>query len=47
MHETSREKGHGIGMWIVNNTINSSGGEVQTIDGLNGFKIEFLLGGKI
>lgn len=47
VHETSREKGHGIGMWIVNNTINSSGGEVQTIDGLNGFKIEFLLGGKI
>lgn len=47
VHETSREKGHGIGMWIVNNTINSSGGVIQTIDGLNGFKIEFLLGGKI
>ena len=47
VHETSREKGHGIGMWIVNNTIISSGGEVLTIEGLNGFKIEFLLGGKI
>lgn len=47
VHETSRRKGHGIGMWIVNNTISSSGGEVQAIDGLNGFKIEFMLGDKI
>lgn len=42
VHETSRKKGHGIGMWIVNNTITSTGGEIQKIDGLNGFKMEFM-----
>lgn len=47
VHETSRKKGHGIGMWIVNNTITSTGGEIQKIDGLNGFKMEFIIGDKI
>lgn len=47
VHETSRKKGHGIGMWIVNNTITSTGGEIQKIDGLNGFKMEFMIGDKI
>lgn len=47
VHETSRKKGHGIGMWIVNNTILNSGGEVREINGLNGFKIEFVLGDKV
>lgn len=47
VHETSREKGHGIGMWIVNNTIANTGGEIQKIEGLNGFKIEFMIGDKI
>lgn len=47
VHETSRTKGHGIGMWIVNNTITNTGGEIQKIEGLNGFKIEFMLGDKI
>lgn len=47
VHETSRKKGHGIGMWIVNNTITSTGGEIQKIDGLNGFKMEFMIGDKV
>lgn len=47
VHETSRKKGHGIGMWIVNNTIANTGGEVKKIEGLDGFKIEFMLGDKI
>lgn len=47
VHETSRKKGHGIGMWIVNNTIANTGGEIQKIEGLDGFKIEFMIGDKI
>lgn len=47
VHETSRKKGHGIGMWIVNNTIVNTGGEIQKIEGLNGFKIEFMIGDRI
>lgn len=47
VHETSRKNGHGIGMWIVNNTITNTGGEIQKIEGDNGFKIEFMLGDKI
>lgn len=47
VHETTRKKGHGIGMWIVNNTIVNTGGEIKKIEGLNGFKIEFLIGDKV
>lgn len=47
VHETSRKNGHGIGMWIVNNTITNSGGEIKKIEGQNGFKIEFVLGDRI
>ncbi len=47
VHETSRKKGHGIGMWIVNNTIINTGGEIQKIEGLDGFKMEFMIGDKI
>ena len=47
VHETSRKKGHGIGMWIVNNTITNTGGEIQKIEGLRGFRIEFTLGDKV
>lgn len=47
VHETSRKKGHGIGMWIVNNTIVNTGGEIKKIEGLDGFKIKFMLGDKI
>ena len=46
VHETSRDEGHGLGMWIVNNTCIDTGGEIRLIDGKNGFKIEFLIGGK-
>ncbi len=47
VHETSRTKGHGIGMWIVNNTITNTGGEIQKIEGFNGFKMEFMIGDKV
>lgn len=47
VHETSRKKGHGIGMWIVNNTIINTGGKIVKIEGSNGFKMEFLLGEKV
>ena len=45
VHETTRKKGHGLGMWIVNNTIVMSGGRIERITGRNGFSIEFTLGG--
>ncbi|MBC3888428.1 ATP-binding protein [Acetobacterium paludosum] len=47
VHETTRNNGHGLGMWIVNNTVVMSGGEIIQINGQNGFSIEFLVGGKI
>lgn len=45
VHETTRKKGHGLGMWIVNNTVTMSGGEITRISGTNGFRIEFAMGG--
>ena len=47
VHETSRKRGHGLGMWIVNNTVVMSGGEVIEIKGTEGFVIHFTVGGKI
>ncbi|GFZ32438.1 hypothetical protein CSC2_29640 [Clostridium zeae] len=47
VHETTRKDGHGLGMWIVNNTIVMSGGEIIRINGENGFSIEFSVGGKM
>ncbi len=44
VHETSRAKGHGLGMWIVNNSIQYTGGTVVAITGDNGFTFEFTLG---
>ena len=46
VHETTRIEGHGLGMWIVNNTIKSSLGEIITIENneKGGFKIEFTFG---
>lgn len=44
VHESSREDGHGLGMWIVNNTILMTGGEVIEINGTSGFKFLFELG---
>lgn len=40
-HETSRNDGHGLGMWIINNTIKMQNGSVINIDGHNGFLFEF------
>ena len=45
VHETTRRNGHGLGMWMVNNTVIMSGGEIKEICGKNGFSIEFTLGG--
>jgi len=47
VHETTRKNGHGLGMWIVNNTAVMSGGEIIQINGENGFSIEFTVGGKM
>lgn len=45
VHESSREDGHGLGMWILNNTLNMYGGRVKEINGDNGFEIKFYLKG--
>ena len=47
VHETTRKNGHGLGMWILNNTVNVSGGEILSIKGEQGFSIEFTLGRRI
>lgn len=47
VHETSRKQGHGLGMWIVNNTVVMSGGEITKIEGTSGFSIGFTLGGNL
>ena len=42
--ETTRKKdGHGLGMWIVSNCINSAKGKVISIGGSEGFVFEFFL----
>lgn len=48
VHETSRESdgGHGLGMWMVNNSVIESGGEVTEIYNDLGFHIKFYLGDK-
>lgn len=45
VHETTRQNGHGLGMWIVNNTIKMAKGEIKNIDGSDGFQITFTIGG--
>lgn len=46
VNETTRENGHGIGMWLVNNTITETGGSVDNIKAQGpGFEIAFHLGG--
>ncbi|MDD3383682.1 MAG: ATP-binding protein [Bacilli bacterium] len=47
VHESSRTNGHGLGMWIINNSLIMSGGEVNEINGHGGFKIKFTLGDKL
>ncbi len=44
VHETTRSNGHGLGMWIVNNTISMTGGEITDIKGTDGFSITFAIG---
>ena len=44
VHESSRSNGHGLGMWIVNNTISMTGGKISLIDGKKGFYLQFSLG---
>ena len=46
-YETTRKDGHGLGMWIVNNTVNMSGGKIQGIQGTEGFSAEFSIGGAL
>ena len=46
VHETTRKNGHGLGMWIVNNTAVMSGGGVLDIQDKKGFYVNFTLGGK-
>ena len=43
-HQTSRKKGHGLGMWIVNNTLIMTGGCVIEIPYKKGFSISFTMG---
>ena len=45
VHETTRQNGHGLGMWIVNNTIKMAKGEIKNIFGSDGFQITFTIGG--
>lgn len=47
VHETNRKNGHGLGMWIVNNTVTMSGGSIIDIRSNNGFAIDFSIGGII
>ncbi|MCD1655521.1 hypothetical protein K7J14_12545 [Treponema zuelzerae] len=55
VHETSRRNGHGLGMWIVNNTIQMTdnntiqmtGGQIKKIESKKGFLISFELGNKL
>lgn len=42
-HVSSREYGHGLGMWIVYNLVNNYKGEITDIDGINGFRFVFYL----
>jgi len=45
VHETSRRDGHGLGMWIVNNTLHMYDGEVTSVISKDGFGVQFSLKG--
>lgn len=45
VHETTRENGHGLGMWIVHDTIQSTHGKIESISTGPHFIICFSLGG--
>ncbi|HEL1781539.1 TPA: ATP-binding protein [Streptococcus suis] len=40
VHETTREDGHGLGMWIVSNTIYKLGGEIEINPKFKGFYLQ-------
>lgn len=40
VHETTREDGHGLGMWIVSNTIYKMGGEIEINPKFKGFYLQ-------
>lgn len=44
VHETTRTNGHGLGMWIVRNTITMFNGDITKINGKNGFHFDFFMG---
>lgn len=44
VHETTRTNGHGLGMWIVRNTITMFNGDITKINGKNGFHFDFFIG---
>lgn len=45
--ETSKENGHGLGMWILNNTLDMTYGNVIEILPQDGFSIKFIIGDNI
>ncbi len=45
VHETTRKNGHGLGMWIVNNTVVMSGGQILNIGTSSGFSIQMTING--
>ena len=47
VHETTRADGHGLGMWIFNNTLSITGGKVVEIPYSKGFTITFDIGGEL
>lgn len=46
VHETTRNDGHGLGMWIINNTVQFYDGKIYEITGEDGFSIKLFLKGK-
>lgn len=44
VHESSRKDGHGLGMWMVHNTVVMTGGEIKDISSDSGFSIQFTIG---
>lgn len=45
VHETTRDNGHGLGMWLVNRTIDSQFGKITDIYSQSGFHIHFMFKG--
>ena len=39
VHESTRDEGHGLGMWIINNTLHKLDGKIDDVKGDNGFYI--------